>query len=313
MNKKIVALALCVCMVVSTAMAQQKFITVATGGTAGTYFPLGGAMSDIWNKNIKSMNATTMSTGASAANVALLKDNKVDVIFVQNDAAYYALNDLEIYKDKSFKDIRGMAALYNETCQLVALADSGIKTVADLKGKRVSVGAAGSGVELNARQILEAAGLTYADIKVQYLSFGESASNLKDGNIDAAFNTAGAPTAAIQDLSTSKKIVLVPVDGDLAAKLMKKYSFYTVEAIAANTYNGQTAEVKTVAVKSMLAVSAKLDANTVYDMLKTLYANPDRMIASHKKGADIKLATGTEGMSIPLHPGAEKFFKENKK
>jgi hypothetical protein len=313
MNKKFAALALCLLVLVSFTTAQQTFVTIATGGTAGTYFPLGGAMAEIWNKAIKNMNSTTMSTGASAANVALLKDNKVDVIFVQNDAAYYALNDLEIYKDKSFKDIRGMAALYNETCQLVALAESGIKTVADLKGKRVSVGAAGSGVELNARQILAAAGLTYADIKVQYLSFGESASNLKDGNIDAAFNTAGAPTAAIVDLATTKNIVLVPIDGAVAKALMAKYSFYTPELIAANTYKGQTANVMTVSVKSMLAVSAKMDANLVYEMLKAMYANPDRMTASHKKGADIKAATGTEGMSIPLHPGAEKFFKELKK
>ncbi len=313
MNKKFAAFALCLLVLASFATAQQQFVTIATGGTAGTYFPLGGAMAEIWNKAIKNMNATTMSTGASAANVALLKDNKVDVIFVQNDAAYYALNDLEIYKDKSFKDIRGMAALYNETCQLVALAESGIKSVADLKGKRVSVGAAGSGVELNARQILAAAGLSYNDIKVQYLSFAESASNLKDGNIDAAFNTAGAPTAAIVDLATTKNIVLVPIDGAVAKALMAKYSFYTPEKIAANTYKGQTADVMTVSVKSMLAVSAKLDATLVYEMLKALYANPDRMIAAHKKGADIKLATGIEGMSIPLHPGAEKFFKEFKK
>ena len=281
MNKRFAAFALCLLVLVSFTMAQQSFITIATGGTAGTYFPLGGAMAEIWNKSIKNMNATTMSTGASAANVALLKGNKVDVIFVQNDAACYALNDLEIYKGKGYADIRGMAALYNETCQLVALAETGIKNVGDLKGKRVSVGAAGSGVELNARQILAAAGLTYDDIKVQYLSFGESASNLKDGNIDAAFNTAGAPTAAIQDLATSKNIVLVPIDGAVAKALMAKYAFYTPEKITANTYKGQTADVMTVSVKSMLAVSAKMDAKLVYEMLKALYANPDRMIASH--------------------------------
>jgi len=313
MFKKIAAIGLCTLFLFSCTSAKQKLITIATGGTAGTYFPLGGAMAELWNKGIKNMNATTMNTGASAANVALLKDNKVDVIFLQNDAAYYALNDLETYKGKGLKDIRGMAALYNETCQLVALVESGIKTVADLKGKRVSVGAAGSGVELNARQIIEAAGLTYADIKVQYLSFSESASNLKDGNIDAAFNTAGAPTAAIQDLATSKNLFVVPVDGAVASKLMAKYAFYTTEKIPANTYKGQTAEVLTVSVKSMLAVSSKMDANLVYEMLKTMYASPDRLIAAHKKGADIKLTNGTEGMSIPLHPGAEKFFKESKK
>lgn len=292
---------------------KQRFITIGTGGTAGTYFPLGGALAEIWNKNIKGMNANATSTGASAANVAMLKDAKVDVIFVQNDAAYYALTDTEAYKGKGMPGIRGLASLYDETCQLVALESSKIKTIADLKGKRVSVGAAGSGVELNARQILEAAGLTYDDIKVQYLSFAESASNLKDGNIDAAFNTAGAPTAAIQDLSASKKIVLVPVEGEVASKLMAKWSFYTSTVIPAGTYQNVAADVTTVSVKSMLAVSDKLDDKTAYEMLKTMFANGERLAASHKKGADVKLATATDGMSIPLHPGAEKFYKENKK
>ncbi|MCE5255250.1 MAG: TAXI family TRAP transporter solute-binding subunit, partial [Spirochaetaceae bacterium] len=168
-------------------------------------------------------------------------------------------------------------------------------------------------VELNARQVLEAAGLSYADIKVQYLSFSESASNLKDGNIDAAFNTAGAPTAAIQDLGASKKITIVPIDGEIAKKLMSKYAFYTVTKLPSNTYMGMAHDVTTVSVKSMLAVSAKLDADLVYKLLETMFANGERLAASHKKGADIKIATATEGMSIPLHPGAEKFYKEHKK
>lgn len=311
--KKVLALAFCLLVAIGAVSAQQKFLTVATGGTAGTYFPLGGALAEIWNKNIPKLNANATATGASAANIAMLAKGEVDVIFVQNDAAYYALNDLEIYKGKGTKDIRGLACLYDETVQLVALADSGIKTVADLKGKRVSVGAAGSGVELNARQVLEAAGLGYADIKVQYLSFAESASNLKDGNIDAAFNTAGAPTAAIQDLGASKKITIVPIDGDVAKKLMAKYSFYTPTKLPAGTYLSLASDVWTVSVKSMLAVSAKLDAGLVYDLLKAMFANGERLAASHKKGADVQIATATDGMSIPLHPGAEKFYKENKK
>jgi uncharacterized protein len=313
MRNRLLIAALVALVLASGAFAQQRFVTIATGGTAGTYFPLGGALAEIWNKNIKGVNANAAATGASAANIAMLKGGEVDVIFVQNDAAYYAMNDMEPYKGKSLPDIKGLAALYDETCQLVALADSGIKGVADLKGKKVSVGAAGSGVELNARQILEAAGLSYADIKVQYLSFAESASNLKDGNIDAAFNTAGAPTAAIQDLSASKRIVLVPIEKDVAAKLMKKWAFYTPTKIPGKTYIGVDGDVMTVSVKSMLACSAKLDAGLVYEMLKSMYANGERLAASHKKGADIKIATATDGMSIPLHPGAEKFFKENKK
>ena len=316
MKKRSIAIALALLALAAMLIGcapKQRFITIGTGGTAGTYFPLGGALAEIWNKNIPGMNANATSTGASAANVALLKDGKVDVIFVQNDAAYYALNDLELYKGKAMPDIRGIASLYDETCQLVALASSNIKSIADLKGKRVSVGAAGSGVEANVRQILEAAGLSYDDIKVQYLSFAESASNLKDGNIDAAFNTAGAPTAAIQDLAASKKIVLVPVDGAVADALMAKWAFYTKTTIPAGTYQGVDAAVTTVSVKSMLAVSAKLEDKIVYDMLKTMFANGDRLAASHKKGADIKIETATAGMSIPLHPGAEKFYKEFKK
>lgn len=312
MTKKIVALTLCLCCIAGFAFSQQKFLTIATGGTAGTYFPIGGALAEIWNKNIAGMNANATATAASAANIAMLKNGEVDVIFVQNDHVFDAVNGLEPFVGKEMKELAPIAALYDEVVQLVALADTGIKSVADLKGKKVSVGAAGSGVELNARQVLQAAGLTYADIKVQYLSFAESASNLKDGNIDAAFNTAGMPTAAIQDLSVSKKIVLVPIDGALAAGLGAKFPFYTPIKIPAGTYAGQTAEVNSVSVKALLAVSTKMDANLVYQLLKAMYANGERLAASHKRAADIKLATGSLGMSIPMHPGAEKFYKENK-
>jgi len=307
--KKILAVVFCLLLATSV-FAQQQFITIATGGTAGTYFPLGGALADIWNKNIPKMNATAQSTGASIANINLLKGGNVDIIFTQNDVASYSYNGTELLKGQAYKDLRGMVCLYNETIQLVALESSGIKTVADLKGKRVSVGAAGSGTEANARQILEAAGLTYNDIKVQYLSFGESASNMKDGNIDAAFNTAGIPTAAVQDLSVSRKMVLVPIDGQIAAKLMSQYPFYAVQIAPAGTYQGQTKEVSTVAVKSMLACSTKLPAALVYELLDTMFKNTDRLIAAHAQGANVKLATALEGMSIPLHAGAEKFFKE---
>ncbi|MHB0854696.1 MAG: TAXI family TRAP transporter solute-binding subunit [Rectinema subterraneum] len=307
--KKIFAIALCLVLATSV-FAQQRFLTIATGGTAGTYFPLGGALADIWNKNIPKMNATAQSTGASIANINLLKGGNVDVIFTQNDVANYSYNGTELLKGQAYKDLRGMACLYNETIQLVALESSGIKTLADLKGKRVSVGAAGSGTEANARQILEAAGLTYNDIKVQYLSFGESASNMKDGNIDAAFNTAGVPTAAIQDLSVSKKMILVPIDKEVAAKLMQKYPFYAVQVIPANTYQGQSQAVTTVAVKSILAVSSKMPADLVYELLQTMFSNTDRLIAAHAQGKNVKLETALEGMSIPLHPGAEKFYKE---
>jgi hypothetical protein len=290
----------------------QKFINIATGGTAGTYYPLGAALAEIWNSNIKGANATAQSTGASVANVNLLKDGKVDVIFVQNDIAYYAANGTEMFKDKKFEDIRGLATLYPETIQIVTLDGKGINTIEDLKGKKVAVGAAGSGVEANARQILATAGITYKDINVQYLSFAEAANNLKDGNIDAAFLTAGFPTAAVQDISAQHKIKLLPVNDDFADKLIKQYPFYTKTVIPANTYNGQTEDVKAVSVMSMLAVSSKMADDTAYSLVKTMYEHLDRIEAAHAVGKFIKPETGQQGMSITPHPGAEKYFKEKK-
>jgi len=290
--------------------SQQTFVNIATGGTAGTYFPLGGALAEIWNANIKGVNATAQSTGASVANINLLRDGKNEVIMVQNDICYYAVNGLEMFKDKAFTDIRGLLTLYDETCQVITLADKGITKIADLKGKRVAVGAAGSGAEANARQILEAAGLTYKDLTAQYLSFAEAANNLKDGNIDAAFVTAGHPTAAVQDIAASRKIVLINISPEIIAAITKKYPYYTPSTIPAGTYTGVDVPVSTVTVKAMLAVKANLDANLAYQMVKTLYANTERLKAAHKVGSQITVASGKAGMPLILHPGADKFFKE---
>ena len=290
---------------------KQSFVSIASGGTGGTYYPLAGAMAAIWNDGVKGMNAAAQTTGASVANVNLLREGKADIIFVQNDIAYYAVNGLELFKDKAFPDMKGMAILYPETCQLIVLADSGIKDVAGLKGKKVAVGAAGSGVEANARQIMAAAGVTYADIQVQYLSFNEAASNLKDGNIDAAFLTAGHPTAAVQDISATKDINVVKIDDAIVAKLQSTYPFYTKTTIPAGTYKGVDADTQTVAVQAMLAVSAKLDAAVVEKMLQTMYAaaGSERLTAAHAKaGAMITLQNAQAGMSLPLHAGAEKFY-----
>jgi hypothetical protein len=298
----LVALALTAC------APKQTFVTIATGGAAGTYFPLGGAMAEIWQKDIPGMNASATTTGASVANVNLLREDKVDVIFVQNDIAFYAVNGQEMFKEAPYPELMGFATLYQETCQLVALKNSGITTVADLKGKRVAVGAAGSGVEANARQIMAAAGITYADISVQYLSFAEAANGLKDNNIDAAFLTAGYPTSAVQDIAASKDIVVVTLEPAVVAKLLAAYPFYTRQTIPAGTYKGVDTEVQTVAVKAMLAVSSKLDNGIAEKMARTLFAAGDRLSAAHKQGANITVANARDGMSLRLHPGVEKYF-----
>ena len=289
---------------------KKVFVNIATGGTAGVYYPLGGAMDEIFNKNIPCMNASEQSTGASVANINLIKDGKVEVALVQNDIAYYAANGTEMFKDKKVEAIQGIASLYNETIQIVTIEGKGIKTVADLKGKRVAVGALGSGTEANARQIMEIFGITYADIKPQYLSFGEAANGLKDGNIDVAFVTAGAPTAAIQDIAAQHKVALVSVPADKAEALIKKYPFYAKQTIKGKTYPTVTEDVQTVAVKAMLVTSSKVDADLVYKMTKAMYTNLDRIKSAHAQGANVQKATALEGMGIKVHAGADKFFKE---
>ncbi|CQR73006.1 Putative aliphatic sulfonates-binding protein precursor [Sporomusa ovata DSM 2662] len=288
----------------------KKFINIATGGTAGVYYPLGGAIAEILNKNVPGANATAQSTGASVANINMLKDAKVELAMVQNDTAYYAFKGIEMFKDKQVANIRGVSTLYNETIQIIVLEDSPVKSINDLKGKKVAVGSIGSGTEANARQILEAYGLAYADLDPQYLSFGEAANGLKDGNVDAAFVTAGAPTAAIQDIAFQKKVRLIPVETDKAEALIKKYPFYAKQLVNANTYPGQGTDVTTVAVKAMLVVPESMDAETVYQITKAIYGNTDRLKAAHKLGEGITKETALEGMPIPVHPGAEKFFKE---
>lgn len=290
--------------------ADKKFLNIGTGGTAGTYYPLGGAMAEILNKEIPGMNASAQSTGASVANINMLKDGSIDIAIVQNDITYYAANGTEMFKDKKVEGLQGIATLYPETCQFVTLQSTGIKNIAALKGKRVAVGASGSGAEANARQILEAYGITYNDITVQYLSFGEGASALRDGNVDAAFLTAGYPTAAVQDIASQNPVRILPVESAQADAMIAKYPFYTKTVVPAGTYAGFDEEVKTVSVMAMLVAAKNVDDKMGYTITKNLFTHLDRIEAAHTVGKLIKKEKGMDGMPIPMNPGSEKFFKE---
>ena len=291
------------------AKQETVFLNIGTGGTAGTYYPLGGALAEIINKNVAGVNATAVSTAASAANVNKLNEKELQLIFVQNDVTYYAYTGTEMFKDKAIPTLRGIASLYYETIQIVTLAGTGIKSFDDLKGKRIAVGAAGSGTEINARQILEVVGLSYNDIKVQYLSFAEAANGLRDGNTDAAVLTAGIPTAAIRDVAAQKDVVIVPVPDALATKLIAKYPFYAKFTIPKDTYPKQSADVPTLAVKAMIVVDASMSDTLAYDITKALFTNLDRMGMAHAQGKVIKKETAEEGMPVPLHDGAAKYLK----
>lgn len=255
------------------------------------------------------MNASAQSTGASVANVNMLKDGSVDIAFIQNDIAYYAANGKEMFKDNKVENIRGIAALYPETVQFVTTADKGIKSIADLKGKKVAVGASGSGAEANARQILGAYGLTYDDIDVQYLSFGEAADALKDGNVDVGVVVAGFPTAAIQDLAANKSAALVNIDAEHVDKLKKQYPYFTKITVPKGTYPGQEEDVSTVAVKCVIVTTDKLSDDLGEQIVKAIYEHLDRMKAAHAVGKYITKDTALEGMSIKMNAGAEKYLK----
>ena len=283
-------------------------IQVGTGGTTGTYYGFCNVISTIL-KEKTGANLVINSSGASKANILDIADGLVDMAIVQNDVMDYAYNGTSLFeKDGAIKSFSTLGAAYAEVCQIVAKADSGIKTVADLKGKKVSVGDSGSGVEFNAQQILGAYDITFEDIDKQNLSFQASADALKDGKIDAFFCTAGAPTVAITDLATSTGIVLVEIDAEHLAKLQQNYGFYAEYKVPAGTYKGVDAEVTTVAVKATFIVSNELDEETVYQLTKAIYENKDSY--THDKAKELSLEYAVSSISVPFHPGAEKYFKE---
>jgi TRAP transporter TAXI family solute receptor len=290
--------------------AETVFINIGTGGTAGTYYPLGGAIAEILKANIPGVNATAESTGASSANINMLNQGEIELALVQNDVSYYADLGIELFEEQGkIEGLRAIATLYPEVCQIITTKETGITSVADFAGKRIAVGAAGSGVEANARQILAAYGLSYEDIKPQYLSFAEAAAGLKDGNIDAGFITAGTPTSAVLDLSAQSQVVLISIDDAIADQLVEEYPFYTKVLIPADVYNTE-ADVQTLAVKAMLATTDKMSEEMAYNITKAIFENLDKLAAAHAAGKLVSLETAQEGISIPLHPGAEKYFNE---
>ena len=288
----------------------ENFINIATGGTAGTYYPIGGAIAEVINSNVNGANAAAQSTGASVANINMLADGQVEMAIVQNDITYYAVNGTDMF-DKKIENLRGMASLYPETIQFVTLNDSGIMSLADLKGKRVAVGAAGSGVEANVRQILKAYNITYDDIDEQFLSFAEGANALKDGTVDVACVTAGYPTASIQDVASQKNIRLLPIDEDKITALTIDYPFYTRTVIPGGTYQGFNGEIPSVSVMAILVTTDKMDDKTGYDVTKAIFTNVDKLAQAHMAAKNIEKKTGLAGMGfIKMNSGAEKFLKE---
>ncbi len=293
----------------ATVGAADKNMVLATGGTAGTYYPFGGALAKIWNSKVPGMNITAQATGASVENVRLVNRNEAELAIVQSDTVDFAFNAKEAFKEKLTK-MAALAVLYPEVIQVVVRGDSKIDSFDDLKGMKIGVGAPGSGTEANFRQLCDSYGLTKEDVKAQYLSFAESAEQFKDKHIDAFIVTAGIPNAAIMDIGAQHSVKIINIADDKAALIVKKYPFLSSFTIPANTYKNQTSPVKTVAVNAVLIASTDLKTDVVYNLVKAMFENQSELAMSHAKGKELSLKTASSGVSIPFHPGAVKYYKE---
>jgi TRAP transporter TAXI family solute receptor len=296
-------------MALASSAQAAEFVNVLTGGTSGVYYPLGVALSKIYGEKIKDVRTQVQSTKASVENLNLLQQGKGEIAFSLGDSVKLAWEgDVEAGFKTKLDKLRGIAAVYPNYIQIVASEASGVNSLADLKGKGLSVGAPKSGTELNARAIFKAAGMSYSDLgKTEYLPFAESVELIKNRQLDATLQSAGLGVASIKDLATSVEVNVVEVPEEVVATLGAPYIAATIPA---GTYQGQEKDVKTVAVVNFLITHSDVSDELAYQMTKTLFENLGELQAAHNAAKSIKLEEALKGMPVPLHPGAEKFYKE---
>ncbi len=308
-RKSILCVLLAACMIMVTGCGGKRMM-MGTGGTAGTYYAFGGVLAQ-YMKNNSDYNVTAVSTAASKANIQSIGDGDYQMGFTQSDVMSYAWEGSRSFeKDGPSRDFRVMGALYAETVQLITMKED-IKSVADLRGRSVSIGAPGSGVYFNAVDVLEGAGLSLDDIKVQYQSFDDSKEALKDGQIDAAFLVAGAPTSAITELATTNGVFLVPINGELRDNIMAANPFYAPMQIPADTYPGQSEAIDTITVKATMIVDANLEEEAVYQLTAAIFDHASEIAAENAKGNELSIENATTGLTVPFHPGAARYFAEH--
>ena len=292
-----------------------SFFRVGTGGTAGTYYPIGGLIANIisgTNGGVPGLVATAVASNGSVANINAINGGSSESGFSQSDVAHWAYTGTGLFEGKGkIEGLRAIATLYPETIHLVARKDAGIASVRDLKGKRVSLDEPGSGTLVDARIVLGAYGLTEKDVKAEHLKPGPAGDRLRDGALDAFFFVGGYPTGAISELATSSGIALVPISGPEVETLLSQYQFFARDTVPAGAYK-DVGETQTISVNAQWVTSAKQSDETVYNIVKTLWSDAGRatLDAGHAKGKLIRLDTATSGLGIPLHPGAERFYRE---
>ena len=286
----------------------NEFITVATGPTSGIYYPIGGAFANVLST--AGYKTSAQATGASVENINLITQDDAELAISMQDSVVQAYEGFGAFSEAK-PELRAMMRLWPNYVQLVTIESTGIKSVEDLRGKKVGVGAPNSGVELNARMIFEAYGMTYADAKVDYLSYGEAIDQMKNGLCDAAFVTSGLPNSTVSELAFSYDMVIVPIDGAGRDNLIEKYPFFAPSTIAAVTYNNKE-DVESVFVYNIMLVSNSLSDDMVYDILDCVFDNVDAIKASHNTAnKNIDISFGVTDLKIPLHNGAAKWWKEH--
>ncbi|TPQ48898.1 immunogenic protein [Prosthecomicrobium hirschii] len=326
--KRIVAAGLAVAVVAGAGVAaaqQMAFFRIGTGGTAGTYFPIGGLLANAISNppgsrpcdqggscGVPGLIATAVASNGSVANINAIASGGMESGFTQSDVAYWAYTGTGVYEGKDkVEGLRSIANLYPETIHLVARKGAGIKSPADLKGKRVSLDEPGSGTLIDARIVLGAYGISEKDIKPEYLKPNAAGDRLRDGALDAFFFVGGYPAGAISELATSAGVELVPIAGPESAKILADYKFFAKDTVPAGTYK-DVGETATISVNAQWVTSTKIADELVYGVTKALWNDNSRklMDAGHAKGKAIRKETALDGLGVPLHPGAEKFYKE---
>ena len=309
MKKCVVLLMALILLLASTPAFAWDPVGITTGGTAGTYYPLGGEIAALWMKHIQDLDVSVQSSGGSKDNIIKLNNQEAELATVQNDVMYYAYQgDQDFFNGEVIDSFVAIGSLYPELVQVVVAGDSDIKTIEDLKGKKVSVGAVGSGVYFNAVQLLEMAGLTLDDIQPQYLSFDESSTSFQNRQLDAFFITAGLPNPAIMDVASRQEVRLIGLTEDQMGALSEKYSFYVPVVVEAGTYQGMKEAVTVPSMNAVLICRKELPEDLVYQMTKVLFENKDEM--THAKKEFISAQYAVSGIPVPFHPGAERYFKE---
>ncbi|MBP8784244.1 MAG: TAXI family TRAP transporter solute-binding subunit [Synergistaceae bacterium] len=285
------------------------FINIGTGSTGGTYYPVGAAMAKIWNKTVPGMKANAQSTGGTAQNIQLIGTGEAELGFTDG-LYYFAYNGKQSFEGNPQKHLRGMVPLYPEPIHLMVASGSNIKSIKDLKGKRVGIGAVGSGIEYTARALLKIAGIDPdKDIRAENLGMGDTAGALADKNIDAGFMMGAIGSSAMVEVTTIGTGKLLPLEADLVKKLNAQLPYYTPFTIPANSYKGQTTALPVAATWNILSISEKVDAAAVYKMTKALFDNKKDLVNVSANMAFMN-PKEVKVILIPLHPGAEKYFKE---